>query len=110
MKKRDTGIHISRLAREASGHALAEMLAVKHFNFLGDIQTPLGPWCWRSETYAWLTAHKLVRAEVIPGWGRGWKRPHITELGELVLLAAAETALLATGRITEPEDEFEDAA
>lgn len=84
MRKEDIGMGAARLGREATPDALAEILAIRRFNM-------------------------IIKSERVPGWRRPlFRRPRLTELGELVLLSAAEDALQKIGRLPVVDAEFDE--
>lgn len=101
----DRGIKIADVAKMLTPEQTGELLAIKLNSIATDRPIPIMATHRHDDDLGPLIDQGLVDWRVPPApWNRSaWKLPVITAFGELVLLARAETAMLATKALAWPE-------
>lgn len=101
----DNGMKVRRLSRELTGEQIAELIAVKRLALI-EVESPIMSFHGRGPVLKPLISRKLVDWLPPPEpYGRGWRLPKITTLGERVLLDRCECEMQHVLPKYEPEPE-----
>lgn len=99
----DLGVHVSRVAGLVTPEQVAEMMAIRLSMFHPDTRCGVLAMHSKAEPMKSLIQGRLVRSEPCPRTGSHRHLYTLTEVGERVLLAAAERAMIQTGAMAEAE-------